>query len=78
MTASPHSQPSVETGQRHTVLYTDGDRLYNDIAGHIGIIHERLVLISSTQRAHDALPAVHRVASLLKRWLAGTLHDGQQ
>ena len=61
-----------------TVLYTDGDRLYNDIADHVGIIHERLVLISSTQRAHDALPAVHRVASLLKRWLAGTLHDGQQ
>ena len=27
--------------------------------------------------AHELLPAVHRVASLLKRWLAGTLHDGQ-
>jgi hypothetical protein len=61
-----------------TVLYTDGDRLYNDLADHIGIVHERLVLTASAQRAHDALPAVHRVASLLKRWLGGTLHDGQQ
>ncbi len=27
--------------------------------------------------AHVVLPGVHRVASLLKRWLAGTLHYGQ-
>ena len=33
-------------------------------------------MISSPNPAHHMLPAVHRVASLLKRWLAGTLHDG--
>jgi hypothetical protein len=33
-------------------------------------------LISAPEKAHRLLPAVHRVASLLKRWLAGTLHNG--
>jgi hypothetical protein len=59
-----------------TILYTDGDTLYNDLPRHLDIIHERLVLISAKEPAHRLLPAVHRVASLLKRWLAGTLHDG--
>jgi hypothetical protein len=59
-----------------TVLYTDGDRLYNDLDRELDIVHERLVLISAGQQAHRLLPAAHRVASLLKRWLAGTLHHG--
>jgi transposase-like protein len=60
-----------------TILYTDGDTLYNDLPARLPITHERLVVFSSTDPAHELLPAVHRVASLLKRWLAGTLHDGQ-
>jgi transposase-like protein len=59
-----------------TVVYTDGDRLYNDLPAQLDIIHERLVLINASEKAHRLLPAVHRVASLLKRWLAGTLHNG--
>jgi hypothetical protein len=59
-----------------TILYTDGDRLYNDLPDELDITHERLVLIGASHPAHRALPAVHRVASLLKRWLAGTLHNG--
>ena len=35
------------------------------------------MLIGAKHPAHTLLPAVHRVASLLKRWLAGTLHHGQ-
>jgi ISXO2-like transposase domain len=35
------------------------------------------VLSSSPNPAHEMLPAVHRVSALLKRWLAGTLHDGR-
>ena len=31
---------------------------------------------SCSKPAHVALPGVHRVASLLKRWLTGTLHYG--
>ena len=36
-----------------------------------------IILFASNNPAHELLPAVHQVASLLKRWLAGTLHDGQ-
>ena len=60
-----------------TILYTDGDRLYSDLAAELQVTHERLVLIGAKDPAHRLLPAVHRVASLLKRWLAGTLHNGQ-
>ena len=59
------------------MLYTDGDKLYNDLAERVGVTHERIVLLRQADPAHELLPAVHRVASLLKRWLAGTLHDGQ-
>lgn len=60
-----------------TVVYTDGDRLYNDLAQQVVVTHERLIVVSSTQPAHRLLPGVHRIASLLKRWLAGTFHHGQ-
>lgn len=58
-------------------LYTDGDRAYRDIARQLQLRHDWVVLQSSPTPGHELLPAVHRVASLLKRWLAGTLHDGQ-
>jgi hypothetical protein len=60
-----------------TVLYTDGHTLYHDLSDELEIIHEPIVIVSSEDPAHVLLPAVHRVASLLKRWLAGTLHYGQ-
>ena len=60
-----------------TIVYTDGDRAYSDITNKLQLRHEPIVMISSPNPAHEALPAVHRVAALLKRWLAGTLHDGQ-
>ncbi|HEY8953072.1 MAG TPA: IS1595 family transposase [Candidatus Dormibacteraeota bacterium] len=59
-----------------SVLYTDGDKLYQDLGRDLEISHERLVLFSADDRPDHLLPAVHRVASLLKRWLAGTLHNG--
>ena len=40
-----------------------------------GYTHERIVLSHGDDAAHVAMPAVHRVASLLKRWLLGT-HQG--
>lgn len=39
-----------------------------------GYAHEPLSLRGSGQLGHVALPGVHRVASLLKRWLLGTHH----
>ena len=68
------AQDSIAHG---TILYSDGDRAYRDITKQLQLRHERVVLQSSPNPAHEMLPAVHRVASLLKRWLAGTLHDGQ-
>ena len=67
------TQQSVAHG---SIVYTDGDRAYRDITKKLQLRHEPIIMISSTSPAHQMLPAVHRVASLLKRWLAGTLHDG--
>jgi len=60
-----------------TILYTDGDRLYHDLPHVLDITHEAIVVVSAGEPGHRLLPAVHRVASLLKRWLAGTFHNGQ-
>ena len=56
-----------------TVL-TDGWSGYHDLAQH-GLTHRRTILSASGNPAHVSMPAVHRVAALLKRWLLGT-HQG--
>ena len=55
-------------------VHTDGWRGYNHLHKH-GYIHRQTVLSSSDDPAHVSMPGVHRVASLLKRWLLGT-HQG--
>ena len=60
-----------------SVIRTDGDRMYTDLAKTLGFEHERILMSSAADPAHVVLPGVHRVASLLDRWLAGTLHYGQ-
>ena len=57
-----------------TTVLTDGWAAYNPLPEH-GYHHERTVLSSTGDPAHVSLPAVHRVAALLKRWLLGT-HQG--
>jgi transposase-like protein len=61
----------VEPG---STVYTDGWKGYDDLP-KLGYKHERTVLSDSGDPAHVAMPAVHRVSSLLKRWLLGT-HQG--
>ena len=56
-----------------TVL-TDGWKGYNQLS-KCGYTHSKLVLSSSGDPAHVAMPGVHRIASLLKRWILGT-HQG--
>jgi transposase-like protein len=56
-----------------TVL-TDSWGGYNGLAKH-GYIHRKTNLSDSGDPAHVAMPGVHRIASLLKRWLLGT-HQG--
>lgn len=60
-------QQFVEPG---SIVRTDGWNGYNIIKNE-GYIHE--VLRGDAQVGDDLLPYCHRVASLLKRWLMGTL-----
>lgn len=64
-------QEAVEPG---SVVHTDGWRGYNGLP-EAGYTREKTVLSDSGDPAHVSMPAVHRVASLLKRWLLGT-HQG--
>jgi len=66
----------VDVIEPETILWTDGANHYNGLADIAGVTHEPISLVHSPDPAHTVLPAVHRVASLLKRWLAGTFHNG--
>ncbi len=57
-----------------TLISTDGWKGYNDLSKY-GYIHQQTVLSESGDPAHVAMPGVHRIASLLKRWILGT-HQG--
>ena len=57
-----------------TQVRTDGWSGYSGLAAQ-GYVHSKTLLSSSGDPAHVSMPAVHRVASLLKRWLLGT-HQG--
>lgn len=67
----PFIQESVASG---SVIHMDGWRGYYGIETK-GYIHETTVQRGKKERASDLLPRVHRVISLLKRWLMGT-HQG--
>lgn len=56
------------------VVHTDGWGAYNSLPDH-GFDHKKIILSASSDPAHVAMPGVHRVASLLKRWILGT-HQG--
>ena len=56
------------------VVRTDGWKGYDSLPKH-GYERQRINLSASESPAHVLMPAVHRVASLLKRWLLGT-HQG--
>ncbi len=57
-----------------SIVLTDGWKGYESLTLH-GYLHDKIVLSGSGDPAHVALPGVHRIASLLKRWLLGT-HQG--
>ncbi len=56
------------------VVLTDGWGGYNGLS-KIGYTRKVTILSSSGDPAHVSMPGVHRVASLLKRWILGT-HQG--
>jgi transposase-like protein len=60
---------SIEPG---STVITDAWTGYSDLEGY----HHKVINISKRKKnASDLLPGVHRIASLLKRWLMGT-HQG--
>ncbi len=61
----------VATG---SVVQTDGWNGYNNLST-FEYEHQRTVLSSTNDLAHVSMPGVHRIASLLKRWILGT-HQG--
>jgi transposase-like protein len=65
---APFVQDAVEAG---TTLITDGLLTYPKVVQQ-GYRHEPRVILGSGRTASSLLPRVHRVASLLKRWLLGT------
>lgn len=67
----PFVQDVIKPG---SVVLTDGWKGYSSLSTH-GFIHEKNNLSTSDDPAHVAMPGVHRLASLLKRWLLGT-HQG--
>jgi transposase-like protein len=68
---TPFVCAAIEAGSE---VRTDGWRGYNQLAAK-GFRHIQTVLAAREEPAHVVMPAVHRVASLLKRWLLGT-HQG--
>lgn len=64
----PFIEESIESG---STVHTDGWRGYAGVGGK-GYRHQVSVL---SQKGPEVMPRVHRVASLLKRWILGT-HQG--
>jgi transposase-like protein len=56
-----------------TVL-TDGWNGYHRLS-ICGYTHKKVILSSTGDPAHVAMPGIHRIASLMKRWILGT-HQG--
>jgi transposase-like protein len=59
---------AIEPG---TIVRTDGLSVYEGLTGYQ---HDPIVLRHQSGTPSQLLPRVHRVVSLLKRWLMGTLH----
>lgn len=64
-------QESIQLG---SVVHTDGWSGYSGLEVK-GYIHEVTVIKGKKEMASELLPRVHRIISLLKRWLMGT-HQG--
>jgi transposase-like protein len=65
------ARDSIEPG---SVIRTDGLNSYIALASD-EYTHDRVIQRGAKEKASELLPSVHRVASLLKRWLLGT-HQG--
>jgi transposase-like protein len=67
----------TETVEPGATVHTDGLSAYLALPKY-GYLHKRTVMLGSEIPAHISMPGVHRVASLIKRWLLGTHHGAVQ
>ena len=58
-------------------IHTDGSAIYGSV-DNMGYSRKKTVHLGSNIPAHETMPGVHRVASLLKRWLLGTYQGAVQ
>ena len=70
----PFVRESIRLG---TVIHSDGSPAYRKL-DDIGYRHRKTVHLGSDTPAHESMPGVHRVASLLQRWIMGTHHGAVQ
>jgi hypothetical protein len=63
-----------EVAEPGSEIRTDGWGGYNNLRDH-AYVHQKSVISDSGDPAHVAMPGVHRIAALLKRWLLG-IHQG--
>ena len=70
----PFVQEVLEPG---AVVHTDGSAAYRSLKD-LGYEHRRTVMLGSDVPAHVSMAGVHRVASLIKRWILGTHHGSVQ
>ncbi len=70
----PFVQEVIKPGAR---VCTDGSAAYRTLPD-LGYDHQRTVMLGSDIPAHRLMPGVHRVASLIKRWILGTHHGSVQ
>jgi transposase-like protein len=70
----PFVQEAIEPGAE---VRTDGSAAYRSL-GELGYEHRRTVMLGSDVPAHVSMAGVHRVASLIKRWILGTHHGSVQ
>ncbi|WP_197328730.1 IS1595-like element ISRsy1 family transposase [Ralstonia syzygii] len=70
----PFIQASIEPGAQ---VRTDGSAAYRTLS-KLGYDHQRNVMLGAEVPAHVSMAGVHRVASLVKRWILGTHHGSVQ
>lgn len=69
----PFIKDNIKTG---STIITDGWSGYASLAQSDDYIHTEKVISGSGKKAHELLPHVHMVDSLVKRWINGT-HQGK-
>jgi transposase-like protein len=69
----PFIEDNIENGSQ---IITDGWSGYKPLNSNTNYVHEVKTITGSGKEAHELLPHVHMVDSLVKRWINGT-HQGK-